>query len=224
MNKRFLARFWQDQAGAEALEFAIVAVVFLTMFAGIIEYGLYTLTQVALESAVAQAGRVAALGNTTQTGCATGDRVCVVEKTIAQKTGGLINPSKVKVTAAVVNTGNSGTTIADICIVPGQPPQAGGQPTNNIHCDCPGCTYQEVPGSPNPNAYDNGSDPGNNSVGKPGDMVEVRASYLWTPLFFGPFFSKLFFGDNDASELTSSIVIKNEPFPCHSPTPSGSCQ
>ncbi len=191
MKRSLFSKFKRDENGATAVEFAIVSTVFFMMMMGIVEYGLFTMSQVAIESAVTQAGRSAAIGSTTAP-----DRALQVSALIQQKTGGLINASSVSVTAAKVSDG--GTLTPDLCM---NGPN-GTATTGNCP---PGTQFVEVNGMM---GYQGNATMNNTSLGAPGDLIEVRASYPWHVLF--PILGQ-FFGTNGVVLITSSTVVKNEP-------------
>ncbi len=56
-----LVRFWQDQRGASALEFALTAPVFFLFIFGIIEGGLLLWTQIGLQHGAEMAARCASI-------------------------------------------------------------------------------------------------------------------------------------------------------------------
>ena len=185
----------RHQGGATAIEFSIVAVVFFMLFMGIVEYGLFMMTQVAIESAVTQAGRA---GSVAADGV---DRTIVVRDAITAKTAGLIDAALVTITDGVVLSDGSGGAppAPDICLAPsgsypcipprtcplGTPWISGGDPS---HHTCTGSTTA-------------------NSAGGPGDLVEIRATYPWHVLF--PILSQ-FFGTNGVVLIQSTTVVKNE--------------
>ena len=56
------ARFCRDEKGSVAIEFAFIAVVFLTILFGIMSYGFQFATRIALSHAVSEGGRAAVAG------------------------------------------------------------------------------------------------------------------------------------------------------------------
>jgi Flp pilus assembly protein TadG len=57
IRRPFRLRFWRNQGGATAVEFAIVALPFLALMAGIVELGFLFLGAVSLDNAMASASR-----------------------------------------------------------------------------------------------------------------------------------------------------------------------
>jgi Flp pilus assembly protein TadG len=189
MKRLGFKTFIRNETGATAVEFAVVSGIFFTLMMGIIEFGMFTMTQVALESAVTQAGRATAIGMVAPGS----DRVTTVKNLIMAKTSGLMNAGAVTITAAPVSSG--GTTAPDLCLPPGQPPSSGACPA--------GTPFQEVNGI---NGYQGN---GTTTLGAAGDLVEVRVNYPWRVLF--PILGQ-FFGANGVVLISSTTVVKNEPF------------
>lgn len=189
-----IRRLRKEQTGATAVEFAIVAGVLFFLMLGIIEYGLIMFSKVIIESVTQEAGRSGGIGEVVP-GC--GDRVCSVKKLVADKTFGLIDEQSVYVTAAVVSAATAGPPpIPDICL-------------DNVNVPYPAvCTgaYQD---NNNNGKYDPPVPLTNLSIGQPGQIVEIRVTYLWRIIF--PFFRK-YFGQNGVLTITSTTVVKNEPF------------
>jgi Flp pilus assembly protein TadG len=195
--RRRAPRIVAEQSGATIVEFAIVASVFFMLIFAVIEYGLIQFTRVAIESATAQVSRTSSIGGGTVAGCS--DRVCEVKQLIEQKTRGLIGSESVYVTSTVVGSPNSDKPpIPDICIDPPGNPYPASADQCQAHVNNGG-----GPGYDPPAALTGGA------LGAAGDMVEIRATYLWRVLF-PPF--RAFFGDNGVLTITSSTVVKNEPF------------
>ena len=198
IRKHPLRTLFRHTGGATAVEFAVVATMFFTLFMGVIEYGLFMMTQVAIEGAVTQAGRAGSIS--TLGGL---DRVTAVQNLVEEKTHGLINAGSVAVTTGVVETANgasgSGAGAApDIC----EPAGADPFPCSPTRPCPPGTPF--IPGGA-PDAVCTG--PASTSVGGPGDIVEIRVSYPWKVLF--PILGQ-FFGNHGVVIIQSTTVVKNE--------------
>ena len=192
-HKGILRRLRRDDTGATAIEFAIVSSVFFILMFGIIEYGMIMLTKVAIESATNQVGRSASIG-TVCAGCA--NRVDSIRQSIASKTAGLVSPQSVSVTSAVVSNPTTATPpIPDICL---------DNPANPYPATCTSWVNND-----GVNGYQQTGGLGAGSIGVAGDLVEIRVTYLWKVLF--PVFQSSF-GTNGVLTITSSTVVKNEPF------------
>lgn len=187
-----LERFLRDESGVSAVEFAIVSTVFFMLLMGLIEYGLMMLTKVAIESALMEASRSASVGSVPP-GCSAGDRVCAVQKYFNDRTSALINPQSVKITSDVVTSPTQSTPpTPDICLDNPSVPYPATCVTWMDNNPAPG--YQPV---------------GTMNVGNAGDVVEIRVTYLWRVIF--PMF-RSYFGTNGVLTISSSTVVKNEPY------------
>ncbi len=187
---------WRQQQGSVAIEFAIIALPFFMLLWAIIEYGLILFTQVAVESATLQVAREASIGHGQTDALGVCSREEYVRQIIRQKTAGLINAESVKVSAAPVASGGvPRTQTPDIC-VSNNPPTVGGL--------CPGGIYEDV----NHNGVYDATVPGL-ALASAGQLVELRVYYPWKVQI--PFFGQ-FFGDHGILMITSSTVLKNEPF------------
>ena len=191
-HRSLFKRFRRDEKGATAVEFAVVSGVFFIMLMGIMEYGLYMMTAVAIESAVTQAGRASAILPGTAP-----DRATAVENYIRQKTAGLMNANSITISAARVSDG--GTVAPDLCFING----INNTPTSPANCPV-GTTYIETNGI----AGYQGN--GGTTVGLAGDLVEIRVNYPWRVFF--PIFNSMFGNNNGVVLITSTTVIRNEPF------------
>jgi Flp pilus assembly protein TadG len=192
--RRLFQRWIKNQVGATAVEFAIVASAFFMLLLGVLEYGLIQFTKVQVESAVAQASRDVGIGKVVS-GCP--DRVCTVQKLIQDKLQNVIDPQSVRVTAEVVNSPTAAApAVPDMCLVSVAVPYP------------PICTGAFVDNNSN-GSYDPPPALTATSLGAPGDMVQVRATYLWRVIF--PMF-RSYFGTNGVLTITSATVVKNEPF------------
>lgn len=192
MRQRFslFRAFKKDHRGATAVEFAVLAVPFFMLIMGIIEFGLFMMTKIAIESATTQAGRASSLG-----AC----NVACVQELIVRKTNSLINGENAVVTAGVVDsaTAAGGAPFAgDLCLT--TPPHFGGS------CPVDTVGYRDL----NHNGRFDGS-ASTSSLGGPGDLVEVRVSLPWHVLM--PFLSG-FFGEDGVVLITSNTVVKNESY------------
>jgi hypothetical protein len=187
-----LRRFRNDQAGATIVEFAVVSLVFFSMMFATIEYGLIMLTKIAIESATQQVSRSAGV-NKAVGGCI--DRACQVTRLVQDKTLGLINANYVNVTSRVVSSPTDASpAIPDTCLdtvgVPSPPICSSWVEADSIagYLPATGVTV--------------------GAVGTSSDLVEIRVSYVWQVMFplMKPFFN------NGVAVLSSSTVVKNEPF------------
>lgn len=204
MKRAPIKQILRNEKGSTIIEFAIVAPIFFLLMMGIIEFGLYMMTSIALESAVGQAGRVASLN------AGAGDVASRVMTTIRQKTASFPRPSTVDVRAELVrNNSTGGTTKPDYCLENGP----NGIPTTPSTCPS-GVPYIDNNGN---SKYDS---VGSLSMGAPGDLVEIRASYPWKVYFpiLNQFFTATSKNSAGQDEVVSGLVIisattvvRNEP-------------
>lgn len=189
-RQNLLCRFLKDEGGTTIVEFALVSTIFFMLFLGIIEYGLIMFTKIAIESATQEVSRSTAI-DAAVTGC--GDRVCAVKTLIAQKTAGIVNPTKVLVTSSVVSN-----------MTTPYPPE-------------PDVCFDNYPADPYP-ATCLGPFSDNNGIGgyqanaintgATDDLVQIRVFYTWDVMFplLRPFFT------GGVYKIISVTVVKNEPF------------
>lgn len=188
-----------DCRGTTIIEFAVIAPIFFLLFFALLELGLFAFTQVALEMAVAKAGRNVSISSS----LSAGDRRAAFEADVRKKTAHLINGANVVIAANVVSAGGAGGADPkpDICLLtpPSSPPT------------CPGGTaFVDTNGN---GIYDGA---GAVSLGNAGDAVELRVSLPWKVQF--PFVKSLFAmkdGSGNRIEgfaaISATTVIRNEP-------------
>ena len=195
-SQRFITRIRKNQCGATAVEFAIVSGAFFMLLFGIIEYGLIMYTKVAVETIVQQSARDVSIGKVVP-GCV--DRACSIRRLIEQRAQGLINPESAFVNATVVtnNVVAASPPVPDVCLADVRTPYP------------PVCLGAWEENSGNPTRYDPPAALNNVSLGQAGDLVEIRVTYLWRVVF--PIFQERF-GDHGVLTITSSTVMKNQPF------------
>ena len=204
MKRLTIRQIVQKQEGVTIIEFAIVAPIFIFLMMGVIEYGMYMVTQVTIEGAVSQAGRASSVK--TGTGASAPDVATAVEQVIKSKVAGLPRANTVLISATPIVNGEE-APIPDLCLSNGP----NGEPTNSATCP-QGVAYID-------NNH-NGSYDGlaTTSVGAPGQLVEIRASYPWRgyfPIFQRFFRSQTTGGDGNEVEglsmISSTTIIRNEP-------------
>ncbi len=204
----FYSNFLRRNDGSAILEFAVVAPIFFLLFFGILEFGLYTYHQMAVERIAMAVSRIAAIGKMgDSSGCpqstagTDSDKQLVYMKCVVKRmAGGLIDGDRIEV---VVNTLAAGGTPSapDICIEDTLPLPSSAPAT----CD----KYEDVNGD---GKY-NGADASN--VGGRGQTIQIRVLYPFS-VQFGvqfPIMNQYFGGGvNGISMITTATVIKNEPF------------
>lgn len=95
-RRRFLACTWQDQAGTSAVEFALIAPIFLLLLFGAIGYGIYFGAAHSVQQLAADAARAAVAGLTG------GERTALATAFLANNGGSyvLIDPDLLTIAAA----------------------------------------------------------------------------------------------------------------------------
>jgi Flp pilus assembly pilin Flp len=188
-HRRTITAFARDFSGATILEFALVAPVFLMVLLAIVQFGLVTFNRSMIEAIVTQSSRTAALGLELAPGC---DRVCSFKQAVLNRSSHLANLDNLSITANTVAAG--GTTQPDICLTE--------VPSTPARCDPP-LNYEEHNGA----AGYQGPSP--TSLGEAGDLVELRVNYPYKLII--PLIGQ-YIGDHGVILISSSTVIKNEPF------------
>lgn len=189
-----LLNFIRHEQGATAVEFAMVASTFMMLSMGIIEYGLVNYMKVATQSVAAEASRYASIGTVSGT-CA--DRACSVTRQVTKMTRGFINSGAVRVDARVLASATgTGVPKPDVCLI---------SPNNPYPASCAGSQFIDNDGN---GVYNQATALDDMSLGAPGDLVEIRVTYVWDVLF--PIM-KSYIGDRGSFVISSTTVIRNEP-------------
>lgn len=200
MKRTPIISILRDSRGTTIIEYAVVAPVFFLIFFAMFEFGLITYTQIALNTAVAEAGREMSIAPTKGPGF---DPVTAFKNEVTKRTAGLINSNHVEVAANLIGSGGTGGTDSpDLCLLPGQPPSTPSTcPSGTAFVDSNGNGAYDVPSTP--------------SLGSSGDEVELRVSLPWQIHF--PFLKSFFKSkDNNGNTvegtmlLSATTVIKNE--------------
>lgn len=202
VKKRFFLRAASNREGATIIEFAIVAPVFFLLIFAILEYGLFMFHKIIIESIVMQTARQVSIGKDSGNPECTAatDRVSYFRCLVEVKTQSLINSELVISQANPVEEG--GTYVPDICLDT--------VPASSAPQEC--TLFQETNGNPGYQGADAGA-----NVGTAGQVVEVRVVYPWHVQL--PFMRRLLPASpgyvataTDTVMITSSTIIKNEPF------------
>lgn len=199
--------FIRHELGATAVEFAIMANVFFLLSMGIMEFGIINYMKVATQSVALNTARYASIGNTSP-GC---DIACMVKNYVQQSTKGFIYNSAgkyVNVVATVINDqGDHPAPVPDVCLL---------TPSDPYPSSCPNGKYINNDGVDGYQSADTTM-----SLGNPGDLVEIRITYVWRTIF--PYMNVFFGGSNTNSgvfgdtrgevTISSTAVFRNEPAP-----------
>ncbi|MBY0407901.1 MAG: pilus assembly protein [Rickettsiales bacterium] len=184
---RVRTSFWREQDGVSALEFALIAPVFLFLLSGIIEFSLIMLTNTVMESAAHATSRLGKTGFD-PSGMT---REQAILNSITSRTASLLDPERIVMTSTIYPDFSS-VGRAEPCINPVNPPCGG----------APGVNYSDVNGN---GTWD--SDMGAAGLGDDGDVVVYSVTYPWpimSPLM-QPIFGSIY-------NITVRSVVRNEPF------------
>lgn len=198
-----ISGFFRRSDGTAIIEFAIIAPVFFLIIFGVLEFGLFMYSKSVIEGIAVEISRTASIGKSSGGACSgmTGAKAredyirCVVKERAKALIGG--DQADVQINTVVAG----GTTDPDICFAVTPP---------SSPAICAG-VYEDVNGDGKYNGL------AASNAGKPGEAIEVRISYPWNVQFplMNKFFQTVDSGGNvrHAIMMTSSTVIKNEPFP-----------
>lgn len=180
-------RLLREQDGITALEFAMIAPVFLLLISAIIEFSMIMFTTSVMEGATNVTSRLGKTGFTS--GVST--RQEMITNSIVSHTAGLLDAAKITMTTKVYSD-FSKIGKPEPCISPASGPCPG----------TPGVNFVDINGN---GTWD--SDMGAAGLGNAGDVVVYTVTYPWpilSPLmqpFFGPTFN-----------ITVRTVTRNEPW------------
>lgn len=186
---RTLASLMRATRGATAVEYAMLAPVLMLLLVGIIEYNAMMYAATVLEGATAIASRQGKTGYVAA-GMSQQDYIYGI---IQDRVTGILTPSQLTITSK---------SYANLAVV--------GDPEPCISPPASPCT-----GTPGVNFVDvnhNGmwdADQGTTGLGASGDIVVYTVTYPWkimTPIMLS------FLGTNGTFTLTSSSIVRNEPY------------
>ncbi len=178
-----------DQRGVTAVEFALIAPVFLVIVIGLIEISIAMFAWVTMEAAVREVSRFGITGNTN-----TGEtREQTITRLITQYARGILDTNLLTITTL---------TYAQLDQI-GMPEPLTVDLNHNGRYD-PGDSYTDVNGN---GQWD--ADMGATGVGNAGQVVLYRVSYPWRMLT--PFGRKLF-PNQGQFMLSATMVVRNEPY------------
>jgi Flp pilus assembly protein TadG len=187
-HRRIWQRLLRHEEGVSALEFAIVAPVFMLLLFGIIEFALIMMVYNVMEGATAISSRLGKTGYT-----ATGiTRQQTIINAITDRAGSLIDPQQLTVSTKFYKQFDQ---IND--------PEPYTDANGNGSYDA-GETYTDINGN---SQWD--ADMGASGYGSAGDIVVYQVSYPWK--LSVPLISSLV-GTNGVYTITTHAVVKNEPY------------
>ena len=181
-----LRRLRRDERGATAVEFALIAPVFILLIVGTIEVAIVIFMSSSIEAAVLQASRFGITGGLPP-GVSREERVLEI---VADGTYGLVNMDTVGIETLVYES------FADI----GQPEPFEDANANGTYDE--GESFTDVNGN---GQWD--PDMGAAGLGGPSDVVVYRVTYDWG--IITPFMRKVI---GQSVRHVSSIAVRNEPF------------
>ncbi|MFO1070226.1 MAG: TadE/TadG family type IV pilus assembly protein [Geminicoccaceae bacterium] len=182
-------RLVADRRGGAAVDFALVAPVFILLVAGVLEFGVLMLGETLLQSAVTDASRFGLTGRT----LAGQTREEVIADIVAEHSFGLIDPERLAFDTLVYPSFDSVGRPESFTDQNGNGTWDAGEP------------YADINGN---GQWD--ADMGAAGLGGPEDVVLYRVRYDWemlTPLF------RAFFPPSGTVPMEASLAIRNEPFP-----------
>lgn len=202
--------FLRNECGATAVEFAIMANVFFLLSMGILEFGFINYMKVAVQSVALNVSRFASIQNPYVYGCE--DTACAVTQYVNNATKAFVYNSSgkyVHVDVKVLNPqgDSSPPPKPDVCLY-------------NLSDPYPDSCQDDFYIDNNSNGkYDKPGSLTSTMLGQPGDLVEIRITYVWRSLF--PMMNQFFqtgkkmssTGGGDKGEVTisSTAVFRNEP-------------
>lgn len=187
-QRRDLKTMLRSDDGVSALEFAIVAPVFMLLLFGIIEFALIMVVYNVMEGATASSSRLGKTGYT----AAGVTRQQTIINVITDRAGSLINPAELMVTSKFYKQFDQ---IND----PEPYTDTNGNNTWNA-----GETYTDINGN---GQWD--PDMAASGYGSAGDIVVYKVSYPWK--ISVPIISSIV-GTNGIYTITTHAVVKNEPY------------
>jgi Flp pilus assembly pilin Flp len=185
---RLFRNFRKEQRGVAAVEFAIIAPVFLILIFGIIEVSSILYVTMVLEGATTTSSRLAKTGYQAQGAT----RQDMIYDMIKQNAGLLVDTKKISIASL------SYGSFSNI----GQPEPFTDLNSNGIwNFNEP---YSDVNGN---GKWD--SDMGITGLGGANDIVLYKITYPWP--VYTPLLSK-FMGNNGIYTITTNVIVKNEPY------------
>ena len=186
--RNHLTRFCNNDSGITAVEFAFVLPVLLFFIFGILEFSMVFMAANVLENAANTGTRTGKTGFVDQNI----SREQTIRNTINQRLSGFLDPAKILIVTRVYKA------FGDI----GKPEPYVDR--NNSGSYDTGDTYTDVNSN---GSWD--SDMGTTGLGVAGEVVVYEISYPWQVMT--PFMSQIL-ADDGLINLTSHIVVRNEPY------------
>lgn len=184
----FLHRLWRAREGASALEFAILAPVFLLLIFAITEFSLIMLVSNIMENATSITSRLGRTGYSE----ATLSREDTIRAQVEQRAGVFLDPARLTISAKSYSLFNQ---IGDA------------EPWNDTNHNgiAEAGEYTDINGN---GVYD--TDMGSAGYGGADDVVVYTVRYPWTILT--PILREILGDANGEFPITAHAVVKNEPY------------
>ena len=187
-----LARFKRDTRGATAIEFAFILPVMVWMLCGTLEFATWYYADFVLEGSVIQSSRLAKTGYSEQ-GTTGVTRENMILNMIRNQAFVLMDPSKITITTKVYKS------IQNVA----QPePFTDSNHNGSYNVGEP---FDDVNGN---GQWD--ADMGTAGMGGAEDIVLYTVTYPWK--IMTPFLSKVIGNSQGLRPITSSVIVKNEPW------------
>ncbi len=185
LPRRFRKSFIRDSQGIAALEFALIAPVFILMLTGIIEFSLVMFASSVIEGATAYSARYGKTGYT-----ASGStRQQQIISAVSTRSAGLLDPTKITVTTTVYPSFNS---------ISQEEPYIDSNHNGTYNV---GESYTDI------NHNSQWDSTGVAGLGNANDVVVYTVNYPWT--VYTPIIANFLGG---TMWLSSRTVVKNEPY------------
>lgn len=183
-------RLLHNKEGATLVEFALIAPVFLLMIFGAMEFSIIMFTKSAMEGATNITSRLGKTGYTEEG--TTREEMLVA--LLVERSRGVLDPEKVEVETLVYESFDQIN----------EPEPLSADLNGNGSYD-PGDTFQDINGN---GQWDD--DLGSAGLGGPGDIVVYTINYPWH--LKTPVMSHLIGNDEGNFPISTSVVVRNEPY------------
>jgi Flp pilus assembly protein TadG len=187
-RRGLFARWFRDQQGAAAAEFAVVAMTLIVMTIGVFEIAAVMIVNVLVEGGLREASRAGITGYTP----AGKTREQMILELLNKHTQGMVTPQTATIETRVY------PSFSQV----GKPEPFTDANNNGVRDN--GEPYTDVNGN---GMWD--ADMGVAGLGGPGDVVHYRVSYDWH-LLTGLLMPSL--SENGIIRLSASVVVRNEPY------------
>ena len=179
----------RDDAGATALEFAILTPIFIILLFALVEFSTISFAKSVLEGATTITSRLGKTGYTNETQ----SREDMLRQLLTEKSHGILDPAKIRITTLIYqgfSTIGAAEPLTD--------------QNGNGQWDA-GETFADINGN---GEWD--SDMGEAGLGGAGDIVVYTVTYPWDVKT--PMLEDIMENENGEFLISSSAVVRNEPY------------